>query len=106
MPNFSNLLQTIILNNSCASVAFFEHWIGMISPNYLTPSIERLVIIETGYYTYGIAYLIKHLTLGNTLQYLHLVFEYPDDDYMHVLIALVKTQISVHSMVLEVENGM
>ncbi|CAF3475682.1 unnamed protein product [Rotaria socialis] len=105
MPNFSNLLQTIVLNNSCASLAFFEHWIGMISPNYLTPSIERLVIIETEYYTYGIVYLIKHLTLGNTLQYIHLVFEYPDDDYMHVLVTFVKTQTSVHSMILEVENG-
>ncbi|CAF4014703.1 unnamed protein product [Rotaria magnacalcarata] len=105
MPNFSNLLQTIILNNSCASVAFYEHWIGMISPNILTPSIERLVIIETEYYTYGIVYLIKHLTLGNTLQYLHLVFEYPDNKYMHILVTLVETQTSVRSMILEVENG-
>jgi hypothetical protein len=105
-PNFSNLLRSIILNNSCTSIAFYEHWREMTSPNYLTPSIERLVIVEAEYYTYGIVYLIAHLSLGNILQYLHLEFEYPNYEYMHVLITLVETQTSVHSMILGVKNGM
>jgi hypothetical protein len=108
VPNFSALLRTIILNNSCASSAFYEYWTTATSPKYLTPSVERLIIMETEYYTYDIVYsLITPLSLGdNTLKYLHLVFEYPNDRYMLVLINLIETQTSVHSMILEVEKGM
>jgi hypothetical protein len=107
LPNFFTLLHTIILDNSSASMAFYRYWTTMTSPTHFTPSIKRLIVMETEYHAYGIVYdLVRPLSLGNTLQYLHLEFEYPDNEYMEFLTSLAKTQTSIHTMILEVKKGM
>lgn len=107
LPNFFTLLHTIIIDNSSASMAFFQYWTTMTSPTYFIPSIKRLIVMETQYSAYDIVHsLIKPLSLGNTLQYLYLEFEYPNDYYMTVLTHLAETQTSIHSMILEVKKGM
>jgi hypothetical protein len=107
LPNFFTLLHTIILDNSSASMAFYKYWTTVASPAQFIPLIKRLIVMDTEYHSYGLVYsLIKPLSLGNTLQYLHLEFEYPDDEYMRVLSNLITTQTSIHNMILEVKKGM
>lgn len=104
---FFTLLRTIILDDSCSSLAFYDFWTTVTSPVYITPSIERLIIKKTEHYADNIVNdLIKPLSFGNTLQYLHLTFESVDSDYTLVLTDLAKTQSSVPTMILEVQKGM
>lgn len=106
MPHFFTFLNTIIMNYSCASVAFYDYWTKMTSLTQFTSSIQRLIVTETECYAYDIVpILIKPLLLGNTLQYLHLMFEYPNRDYIEVLMNLAETQMSIPSMILEVRKG-
>ncbi|CAF2817862.1 unnamed protein product [Rotaria sp. Silwood2] len=96
MSNFSSSLRAIILDNSCASLAFYKHWTqATTSPIYLTPSIKRLIVMETEYFDSFIVHnLIKPL-FGNTLPNLHLIFEYPNGDvqYSFELVLILKNGV-------------
>jgi hypothetical protein len=107
MPNYLALLHTVILDNSCASSAFYKYWTKIIPPMYKTPKVERLIVLQTEYYIYNIVdSLLISLSLGDSLQYLHLIFQYPHSKYNMVLEHLIKSETSFHTMIFEVEKGM
>ncbi|CAF1315387.1 unnamed protein product, partial [Didymodactylos carnosus] len=75
--------------------------------NTWLPSIKQLVILNADYYQYQLVQpLLKPLvSVNNTLQHLHLVFERPTYWYPSILSELIHHHISVHTMILEVEKG-
>ena len=106
MPEFFALINTIIMSKSCTSVAFYDYWSKMPWRWLFTSSIQRLVITEAECYASDLVpMLIEPLAFNKTLQYLHLVFEYPGSEYMNVLITLAATRTSIPTMILEVKKG-
>ncbi len=62
MPHFFTLLNTIIMNYSCASVAFYDYWTEMASLTQFTSSIQRLIVTKAECYASDlVSMLIKPL---------------------------------------------
>jgi hypothetical protein len=110
--DFTALIDTIVLRNSCACQMLYNHWRETFNDtqqiNMFLPSIKRLFILNTDYYEYGLVQqvLLPLVFAHNTLQYLHLVFEQPTNSYSSILSDLVHHRISVNTMILEVQKGM
>ena len=106
-PRYLILLRTVTLDNSLTSQAFYAYWTRMISPIYITPNIERLIIHEAEYYMYTIIDdLLKPLSVGSSLRCIHLFFVSCNMYYTSFLEALIRSATSFHTMILEVEHGM
>jgi hypothetical protein len=108
---FTNLIDTVVFNDSYASRTLLEYWKKTFNEsdqsNVLFPSIKRLVMLQTECCSYIIqAILIPLIFANNTLQYLHLIFKEPVSNYPEILSKLIVHRISVHTMILEVEQGM
>jgi hypothetical protein len=109
---FTTLIDTIVLNDSCACSTLLEYWGKTFNENdqfnVLFPSIKRLFIFQAEFYPYILVrpILIPLLFSNNTLQYLYLVFKEPTRSYSRILLELIHHGISVHTMILEVEQGM
>ncbi|CAF0953303.1 unnamed protein product [Rotaria sordida] len=110
--HFTNLINTVVFNDSYASRMLLEYWEktfnGTDQFNVLFPSIKRLVMLQAECYSYTLiqAILIPLVFANNTLQYLHLIFKEPASNYPRILSKLILHRISVHTMILEVEQGM
>ncbi|CAF1211697.1 unnamed protein product [Rotaria sordida] len=110
--HFTNLINTVVFNDSYASRTLLEYWEktfnGTDQFNVLFPSIKRLVMLQAECYSYTLiqAILIPLVFANNTLQYLHLIFKEPASNYPRILSKLILHRISVHTMILEVEQGM
>ncbi|CAF4438961.1 unnamed protein product [Rotaria sp. Silwood2] len=103
----SYLLQlcTIILSNSCSSSAFYKYWTKNLPPMSIIPKLEQLIVLNAGYYIYGLVdSLLIPLSLGNSLQYLHLIFQCSDRTYMMFLNFVIQAKISFHTMIFEIEK--
>ncbi|CAF4217657.1 unnamed protein product, partial [Rotaria sordida] len=107
----STLIDTVVICDSSAGWMLLKHWIETFIDTELSntrlPSIKKLFILNADYFQH---YFIKSffpplISVSNTLQYLHLVFETPTFYYPSVLSELIRHHISVHTMILEVENG-
>ncbi|CAF3913698.1 unnamed protein product [Rotaria sp. Silwood1] len=109
---FTNLINTVVFNGSYASRTLLEYWEktfnGTDQFNVLFPSIERLIMLQAEYCSYYCIQpiLIPLVFANNTLQYLHLIFKKPAWKYSRILSRLIVHRISVHTMILEVEQGM
>jgi hypothetical protein len=108
---FTALIDTVVLHNSSACLMLVDHWKKTLKDtelfNTLSPSIKQIFILNANYYEYHFVQpvLIPLLFGNNTLQYLHLVFERATNAYSSILSELVLHHISVHTMILEVEQG-
>ena len=106
-PSYLLLLRTIILDNSCSSWAFYNYWTKKVSPLFMTPKLERLIVQKTSYYIYGfVDSVFTPFSLGSSLQYLHLIFQCPDSTYMWFLNNLMQAETSFHTMIFEIKKGM
>src|SRR5206468_4012917 len=102
----------IVLRGSYACMMFVDHWKKTLNDNQLfnmlLPSIKQLLIFNADFYQYELIepLLIPLVFSNNTLRHLHLVFPRPTYGYSSILSELVLHHISVHTMILEVEQGM
>jgi hypothetical protein len=109
---FTALIDTVVLRDSSACRILLDHWEKALHDTELfnkwLPSIKRLLILNPNYYQYGLVQplLLPLVSHDNTLQHLHLVFERPTHTYSSILSQLILHRISVHTMTLEVEQGM
>jgi hypothetical protein len=109
---FTNLIDTIIFNDSFASRTLLEYWEKTFNEtdqsNVLFPSVKRLVMFQAECSSdILIQTILIPLTFdNNTLKYLHLIFKEPASNYPRILSKLLVHRISVHTMILEVEQGM
>jgi hypothetical protein len=109
---FTNLIDTVVFNDSYASRTLLKYWKKTSNEtdqsNVLFPSIKRLFILpaECCLCILIQAILIPLIFANNTLQYLHLIFKEPVSNYPGILSKLIVHRISVDTMILEVEQGM
>ncbi|CAF4375135.1 unnamed protein product, partial [Rotaria magnacalcarata] len=107
---FTNLIDTVVFNDSDASRTLLEYWEKTFNEtdqsNVLFPSIKRLVMLQAERCSYILiqAILIPLVFANNTLQYLHLTFKEPASKYPRILSKLIVHRVSVHTMILEVEQ--
>ena len=111
MRCFMSLIDTLVLDDSLASMMFVDYFQIKLRDNpsfdIWQQSIRRLVVLNTDRYMYDLVQpLMLSLTMGNgSLQRMHLVFESTDNVYWSVLRRLVSCRVSVHTMVLDVRRG-
>jgi hypothetical protein len=109
---FTNLIDTIVFNDSYACWTLLEYWEKTFNEtdqsNVLFPSVKRLVMFQAECSSdILIQTILIPLTFdNNTLKYLHLIFKEPASNYPRILSKLLVHRISVHTMILEVEQGM
>ncbi|CAF1630980.1 unnamed protein product [Rotaria sp. Silwood1] len=109
---FTNLIDTVVFNDSYASRTLLEYSKKTFNEtdqsNVLFPSIKRLVMLQAECCSYILiqAIVIPLVFANNTLQCLHLIFKEPASNYPRILSKLIVHRISVHTMILEVEQGM
>ncbi|CAF3917769.1 unnamed protein product [Adineta steineri] len=109
---FTNMIDTVVLNYSCACQTLLEYWEKTFNEtdqsNVLFASIKRLVVLQAEYRPYSLIQpiLAPLVSTSNTLQYLHLIFTKRTYDYFKILSDLIAYRVSVHTMILEVEQGM
>ena len=110
--HITSLINTLVLHDSCACFMVIDYWEKTLKEteliNILFPSLKRLFILDADCYSYGLVrpILVPLVFNNHTLQYLHLIFKDPMDSYSSILSDLVVHRISVHTMILEVEQGM
>ncbi|CAF3805924.1 unnamed protein product [Rotaria magnacalcarata] len=108
---FTALIDTVILNDSSACMMLLDHWEKNLNAlerlNIFLPSVKKIFILNAKYYEYGFIHsiLIPLVSANNALQYLHLVFERPTNAYRTILSNLIRHHISLHTMILEVQQG-
>jgi len=109
---FTNLIDTIVFNNSYACRTLLEYWEKTFDEsdqsNVLFSSVKRIVVLQAQCCPYILVrpILIPLTFANNTLQYLHLIFKEPTSGYSSILSELICHRISVHTMILEVKQGM
>jgi hypothetical protein len=108
---FTNLIDTIVFNDSYACWTLLEYWEKTFNEtdqsNVLFSSIKRIVVLQAECCPYILVrpILIPLTFANNTLQYLHLIFKEPTCGYSSILSELIYHRISVYTMILEVEQG-
>ncbi|CAF0741242.1 unnamed protein product [Adineta steineri] len=109
---FTNMIDTIVLNYSCGCQTLLEYWEKTFNEteqsNVLFASVKRLVVLQAEHRPYSLVQpiLAPLVSSSNTLQYLHLIFTKRTYDYFKILSDLIDYRVSVHTMILEVEQGM
>jgi hypothetical protein len=107
----TDLIDTLVLDDSQASSVFLEHITKRMNVAQLfscrLPSMTQLIIFKADH---RCGETIRSLLLpinfcNHALRRVHLVFERPIDRYSAILSTLVSNRISFHTMILEVENG-
>jgi hypothetical protein len=109
---FTNLIDTIVFNDSYGCHTLLEYWEKTFNEtnqsNVLFSSVKRIVVLraERSSYILVQSILIPLVFANNTLQYLHLIFKQSIYGYSNILSNLIYHRISIHTMILEVEQGM
>ncbi|UJR35439.1 hypothetical protein I4U23_028196 [Adineta vaga] len=107
---FTTLIDTVVLNNSYPCRTLLEYWKKTFKEseqiNILFPSIKRFIVLQAEHFPHDYirTTLVPLVSANNTLQYLHLIFKIPRCSYPKVLAELIRYRISVHTMILEVEQ--
>ena len=107
---FTDLIDCLVLNDSYPSRLLIEYWTKTFTENnrvnVLFSSLRRFVFFNRIHRHCELLPILKPLVLSNnTLQYLHIIFEDCRNNYSTMLSELVAHRISVHTMILEVEQG-
>lgn len=112
-PNsFVGMIDTVILASSLTSNELFDSWIKKLKNNASLDqwllSTKRFFIYDVNPYAYFSLYLLLNnlITFNAALRYLHLHFKRPYQNYTSVLFRLMRHDISVHTMIFQVEQGM
>ena len=111
MRRFMSLIDTLVLDDSLASMMFVDYFQIKLRENpsfdIWHQSIRQLVVLNADRPMYDIVRpLMSSLTMGNgSLRRMHLVFEHTDGVYWGVLRDLASYRVSVHTMVLDVKRG-
>ena len=110
MKQFTALVQTVILRDSPACWMLRDHWEKTLKDpersNVFLPSLKQIIVLNTAYHgDFVDSIVVPLVSMTNTLQCLHLVFKYPDHVYKAALYWLIRLHISVHTMILEVQQG-
>jgi hypothetical protein len=107
----TDLIDTLVLDDSLASSVFLEHVSERMDVTQPFPfrlqSMTQLIIFKADNHC---VQMIRSLLLpinfcNHPLRWVHLVFNQATDEYSTVLSTLVSNRISFHTMILEVENG-
>jgi hypothetical protein len=107
----TDLIDTLVLDDSLASSVFLEHIsqrMDVAQPlNCRLSSLTQLIIFKAdSQCNQTIRSLLLPINFCNhSLRRVHLVFQRPTDEYSAILSTLVSNRISFHTMILEVENG-
>ena len=107
----TDLIDTLVLDDTLASSAFSDHIsqrMDMTQPLHCRlSSMTQLIIFKADHRCNRmIRSLLLPINLRNhSLQRVHLVFQRPTDKYTAILSTLVSNCISFHTMILEIENG-
>lgn len=110
--SFTSLINTVAYHKCMGTYELHQYWEKKLendtSSNVLLSSIEKLFIFMSEPYAYYTtdSFLKRLITFNNSLQYLHLTFESPTYHYTDKLYELMRHEVSVHTMILEIENGM
>jgi hypothetical protein len=107
----TDLIDTLVLDDSLASSVFIEHISRRMDVgqplNCRLPSMTQLIISKADQ---RCGETIRSLLLpinfcNHALRRVHLVFQRPIGEYSATLSTLVSNRISFHTMILEVENS-
>ena len=107
----TDLIDTLVLDDSLASSTFLEHItkrMDVAQPlNCRWSSMTQLIVFKANHKcNYAIRDLLMPINFCNhPLRRVHLVFERPIGQYATMLSTLVSNRLSFHTMILEVENG-
>ena len=108
---FTDLIDTLVLDDSLASSVFLKHIserMDVAQPlNCRLSSMTQLILFKADH---RCSETIRSLLLpinfcNHSLRRVHLVFQRPTHPYSAILSTLVSNRISFHTMILEVENG-
>ena len=110
LQRFTDLIDTLVLDETLASSVFREHVtkrMDVAQPlNCRFPSMTQLIIFNAEQRCRQTIQLLLPLNFCNhSLRRLHLVFHRPALSYSIILSTLVSDHISFHTMILDVENG-
>ncbi|CAF1007388.1 unnamed protein product [Adineta steineri] len=109
---FTNLIDTVVFNDTYACRTLLEYWEKTFNEtdqsNVFFASVKRIVVLQAEHYSYSLVrpILVPLVLAENKLQYLHLIFKEPAFGYAKILSDLIDYRVSVHTMILEVEQGM
>ena len=108
---FTDLIDTLVLDDSLASSVFLKHISKRMDATQPLscplPSMTQLIIFEGNHQSNPLlrALLLPINFCNHSLRQVHLVFDRPTGQYSSILSMLVSNRISFHTMILEVENG-
>ncbi|CAF0927559.1 unnamed protein product [Adineta steineri] len=109
---FTNLIDTVVFNDSYACRTLLGYWEKTFNEtdqsNVFFASVKRIVVLQAEHYSYSLVrpILVPLVLAENKLQHLHLIFKEPAFGYAKILSDLIDYRVSVHTMILEVEQGM
>ena len=107
----TDLIDTLVLDDSLASSIFLEHIskrMDVTQPLHCRlPSMTQLIVFKANdQCSQTIRSLLLPINFCNhPLRRVHLVFQRPNDEYSAILLPLMSNRIWFHTMILEVENG-
>lgn len=105
------MIDTVVFDYSDASYMFYDYWTKILNDsefrNVWLPSLKQIRVLNANTYVYSLVneLLTPLLCFGITLKNLHLVFEHSTTEYSMILSNLIEHNISVHTMILEVQAG-
>ncbi len=109
---FSALIDTVVVRDTPACSMLLDYWEKMSndteSLNVYLPSIKKIFILNADVqrHVFVTRLLKPSIFPNNVLQHLHIVFKQPTDSYSATLHELILCGISIHTVILEVEEGM
>ncbi|CAF0904069.1 unnamed protein product [Adineta ricciae] len=109
---FTSLIETVVFNDSPGCHMLMKYWEKVLSDkdpyNVLFSSIKRFVVTQAERYSYSLvgSILVPFTFADNTLQYVHFIFNEPTFGYSRMLSELIERRVSIHTMILEAEQGM
>jgi hypothetical protein len=107
----TDVIDTLVLDDSLASSVFLEHIsqrMDVAQPfSCRLSSMTQVIVFKADHRCNKITRsLLSPINFCNhSLQRVHLVFQRPTERYSTTLSTLVSNRISFHTMILEVENG-
>lgn len=104
--DYFRLLDTIILDQFCSSVALIDYWEKKLSSVTLTPNLQRLLVEGAERYGYSLPHpLLSFLATTTPLQSIDLTFESTNSSYEVFIERLIKRNISFHTMIFKMKEG-